>query len=69
MHASMQEMVLIAKVVSTRIVNFVRYKLVIYQNGKVISKRVLFKNPFLNPFFILSGENYYSQYHNLKWFH
>ena len=35
MHVSMQEIGLFAKMVSTRLLNFVSSKLVIYQNGKV----------------------------------
>src|SRR4051812_24658635 len=46
MHVSMQKMVLIAKVVSTRLLNFVGSKLVIHKNGKVNCKRVLSQNHF-----------------------
>src|SRR3954464_15700692 len=61
MHACMQKMVLIAKVVSTRLLNFVKSKVVIFQSDKVICKRVLVHKPFLNLIIILCGENYFYQ--------
>ena len=61
MHASMQKMVLIAKVFSTRLLNFVKSKVVIYQNGKVICKKGFVHKPFLNPFNILCGGKHFYQ--------
>ena len=65
---SMQRFGSIARMVSTRLLNFVRSKLAIHQSGKVISKWVFIHKPFLNPFIISCGEKCFYQGKTLKLF-
>ena len=51
----------IARMVSTRLLNFVSSKLVIYQNGKVIRKWVLSLNHFQNKVLFYVVKNVLSQ--------
>src|SRR4051812_5865736 len=68
MHVSMQEMVLFAKMVSTRLLNFVRFKVVIFPKWQSHLQKGFVHKPFLNPIIILCGGKYFYQSNNFKLF-